>query len=1000
MSEPNHAAELSSECWARRERIVKGFELAWSQGERPTISEFLPADVEERRLVLPELVHADLEYRLKNGQPARLETYLERFPELAGERSLMLNLIAAEYELRRRREVLEPEEYGQRFPQYREELARRLKARPEPARFPPGTPTVPQGGLHRASSLRDRSSVPGQVGNYRLLRPLGKGGMGTVYEAEEQSTGRHVALKLIAPTIAASGAAVERFRQEGRLAGMISHPRCVFVLAADEDAGQPYIVMELMPGSTLKDLVERHGPLPPQEAVAKILDVIEGLQEAHRLGVIHRDIKPSNCFLVSDGRVKVGDFGLSKSLAGSAHLTRTGSFLGTPLFASPEQIRGDPVDVRTDVYSVAATLYFLLTGQAPFQQWDPAAALARIVSDPPPPVRGLRPEVPQALDRVILRGLERQRKQRWRDLEALRRALLPFAAAPVSLTGLALRLGAFLIDFAVYLPIGLGLTWYFSGARVFGHINLGILPELLEPLPLWLFFGLQEGVWGTTLGKGWLRLRVVQAAHHEVPGFGRAMLRSFLLFGMFYAPPVLYLLAFGAEDFPGRALTVLGCHVLGYLIPASTMTAANGYRGWHEILSGTRVVRLPWLGNHTAPQHRHPDHFSLESTLTELPHKTVGSYVVLGSLPAPAGETLLVAQDTKLGRKVWLRMRPLLQPSLPESRRGLDRPTRLRWLGAGQYRDSQWDAFVAPQGSPLADLVSAREPLSWEEVRAILEPLTQELVAASADGTLPPVLTVGQVWVQDNGQVQLLDAPLGGGVPEPGGDCASADQKSLAFLGQVAALALEGKPRSTSERPAPMRAPLPGHARRLLCGLFGAAPAYQTLGVWQADLAGSASLPVAITPALRAAHLGVLSALLFPPCFIFFLRYWDWIHTPFPPLTQGLTMHVLGWPLVWTLWAFLSGGGLTLPLMGILLVRDDGRTASRLRCAWRAVLVWTPVVALVLVNLWVIEPDRAWVHQALFWSALGLLPSYLVLALFFPTRSLHDRLAGTYLVPK
>src|SRR4051794_3309687 len=133
--------------------------------------------------------------------------------------------------------------------------------------------------------------APATVGRYRLLRKLGQGGMGTVYEAADTHSGRHVALKLIAPEYAGSAVAVERFRQEGRLASLIAHPRCVFVFAADEDAGRPYIVMELMPGSTMQELADRKGPLPPAAAVAKILDVIEGLQEAHRLGVIHRDVK-------------------------------------------------------------------------------------------------------------------------------------------------------------------------------------------------------------------------------------------------------------------------------------------------------------------------------------------------------------------------------------------------------------------------------------------------------------------------------------------------------------------------------------------------------------------------------------------------------------------------------------------------------------------------------------------------------------------------------------
>ncbi|HMF19168.1 MAG TPA: serine/threonine-protein kinase, partial [Gemmataceae bacterium] len=190
------------------------------------------------------------------------------------------------------------------------------------------------------------------LGGYQLTRELGSGGMGAVYEAQETASGRRVAVKLITPEFAGAGDAVDRFRQEGRIASMVAHPRCVFVLSVDEEAGQPYIVMELMPGSTLKDLVDREGPLAPQDAIAKILDVIEGLQAAHRLEVIHRDVKPSNCFLEPDGRVKIGDFGLAKSLVKDAHLTKTGAFVGTPHFASPEQIKSEPIDQQTDVYSV------------------------------------------------------------------------------------------------------------------------------------------------------------------------------------------------------------------------------------------------------------------------------------------------------------------------------------------------------------------------------------------------------------------------------------------------------------------------------------------------------------------------------------------------------------------------------------------------------------------------------------------------------------------------
>jgi eukaryotic-like serine/threonine-protein kinase len=172
--------------------------------------------------------------------------------------------------------------------------------------------TVGQQDHAVTSPVAPRPIFPERIGAYRLIRRVGSGGMGTVYEAQDESSGGHVAVKLLARDLASSSDALERFRREGRLASAIAHPRCVFVLTTDEEAGQPYIVMELMPGETLRDYVQQHGPLAASEAVRKILDVIDGLQEVHRCGVIHRDVKPSNCFLEADGRVKVGDFGLAQ----------------------------------------------------------------------------------------------------------------------------------------------------------------------------------------------------------------------------------------------------------------------------------------------------------------------------------------------------------------------------------------------------------------------------------------------------------------------------------------------------------------------------------------------------------------------------------------------------------------------------------------------------------------------------------------------------------------
>src|SRR6516165_4821471 len=383
---------------------------------------------------------------------------------------------------------------------------------------PEGLTQVGSGRGGQATALRS-------LGGYTLMRELGSGGMGAVYEAQETASGRRVAVKLITPEFAGAGDAVDRFRQEGRIASMVAHPRCVFVLSVDEEAGQPYIVMELMPGSTLKDLVDRQGPLAPEDAIAKILDVIEGLQAAHRLEVIHRDVKPSNCFLEPDGRVKVGDFGLAKSLVKDAHLTKTGAFVGTPHFASPEQIRGEPIDRQTDVYSVAATLYFLLTGKPPFWGSDSAATLARIVSDPAPPLRSLRPELSPSLEQVVLRGLDRDRKRRWQDLESFRQALVSLVPARLSLGGLGLRFGAYVIDFALLWLVAY-LVHTVVGAFIGNVAQVRLLSRAIDIAVFLLYFTILEHVWGCSLGKGLLGLRVCTAHWIDPPRWSATFVRT------------------------------------------------------------------------------------------------------------------------------------------------------------------------------------------------------------------------------------------------------------------------------------------------------------------------------------------------------------------------------------------------------------------------------------------------------------------------------------------
>lgn len=726
-------------------------------------------------------------------------------------------------------------------------------------------------------SAADAGAPPETIGGYRLLHPLGSGGMGTVYEAEDTASGRRVALKLIAPDYADATDAVERFRREGRLASKLAHPRCVFVLAADEEAGRPYIVMELMPGRTLEDLVAEQGPMAPGAAIACILDVLDGLQEAHRLGFIHRDVKPSNCFLDADGGVKVGDFGLAKSLLPSDHLTRTGSFLGTLLFAAPEQIKGEPLDPQTDVYAVAATLYYLLTGRAPFANGDAAATLARTVSESAPPIRGVRPELNPTLDAVVLRGLERERTRRWRSLVEFKAALLPFLPAPLPFATLGIRFGAYLLDSLLLLLIYAILA--IALGRVVVHVFPGTFETKVDPpleqqqLPLAVdvvYFVLLEGLWGASLGKRLLRLRVRRASTNFRPGLGRVLLRTIVFVILLELGPIAFLVSTLAFKPPGMdettwaqnspisfvlvyALLLVGMP-LGIVLLLAPMRTRNGYRGLHEWLSDTRTVRLPLPEKRRVLTGR-PREWPL--TQPEGMPAELGPFVVRGAIRWEKNSKVLLGQDRGLGRSVWIWLRLATDAPLSAARRDISRPTRLRWLACGRHEDGQWDAFMAFHGGPLPRPNRRREE-SWPRSLPLLEQLTDELATASAESTLPDTLRSDQVWVGPDGQCQLLDIPLSA----MEADETSSPHRALALLADVAALALEGQPRAVGHT-GPVRVPIPLRARPKVDRLLGVGKPYRDVAEFHTALKLLANEPAEVTAHRRATHLTVLAAFLF-----------------------------------------------------------------------------------------------------------------------------------------
>src|SRR5207247_4722530 len=246
-------------------------------------------------------------------------------------------------------------------------------------------------------------------GEYRLLEPLGRGGMASVYKAERG--GEVVALKRPLPAFLEEPAFLERFLREAEIGRTLHHPNIVRILARGEVNGVPFFTMELVPGETLQAQLRRLGALEPRAAARIVVQIAEALDYAHLKGVVHRDLKPSNVMVLADGTAKVMDYGIARARRFEG-LTVTGSFLGTPEYVAPEAIEGRQTDGRSDLYSLGVIFYEALTGRRPFTADAAFALLREHLTQPPPPPTRLRPGLPPDLERIVLRLLGKSADQR------------------------------------------------------------------------------------------------------------------------------------------------------------------------------------------------------------------------------------------------------------------------------------------------------------------------------------------------------------------------------------------------------------------------------------------------------------------------------------------------------------------------------------------------------------------------------------------------------------
>jgi serine/threonine-protein kinase len=253
---------------------------------------------------------------------------------------------------------------------------------------------------------------------YELEELVGSGGMSSVYRALDTLLERHVALKILHPHYGDDEEYVERFRREARSVAQLSHPNIVTVIDRGNADGQQYIVFEYIDGESLKQLVDRTGPLPARRAIELALQIAEALGFAHHAGLVHRDVKPQNVLVTDDGEAKVTDFGIARSLDVEHGVTQTGTVLGTSNYLSPEQARGQVVTPATDVYSLGVVLYELLTGEVPFPGENFVAVAMKHINEPPPSLLEKRPDVPVRLVDAVERALAKDPVDRFPTMEA------------------------------------------------------------------------------------------------------------------------------------------------------------------------------------------------------------------------------------------------------------------------------------------------------------------------------------------------------------------------------------------------------------------------------------------------------------------------------------------------------------------------------------------------------------------------------------------------------
>src|SRR4051795_6616478 len=283
--------------------------------------------------------------------------------------------------------------------------------------------------------MADQVEIGQVFAGHRIEAEAGRGGMGVVYVATHLALNRRVALKLIAPDLAADEGFRERFKQESMTAASIDHPNVIPIYHAGEEDGKLYITMRYVEGTDLRAMIARDGKIPARQAAEIVSQVAAALDAAHQHGLVHRDVKPANILIGEAGQAYLTDFGLTKHAGSRSGLTKTGMFVGTLDYIAPEQLQGGPVDARVDVYALGCVLYQVLTGTVPFPRDTEPAKIWAHMQEEPPSVVASHPDVPAQFEQVIHRAMAKKPEDRYPSAGDLGRAALASAEARDVATG-------------------------------------------------------------------------------------------------------------------------------------------------------------------------------------------------------------------------------------------------------------------------------------------------------------------------------------------------------------------------------------------------------------------------------------------------------------------------------------------------------------------------------------------------------------------------------------